>query len=58
LINGWQLVKLSSDDFNALSEVHKQRGKLMHLCIGQEDIMEKGVISGWSLEDMGWEKMD
>lgn len=52
------LVKLSSDDFNTLSEVHKQRGKLMHLCIGQEDIMEKGVISGWSLEDMGWEKMD
>jgi len=52
------LIKLSNEDFAALSAVHKEPGKLMHLCIGQEDVMEKGEISGWTLEEMGWEKMD
>jgi hypothetical protein len=41
-----------------LSAVHKEPGKLMHLCKGQEDVMDKGEISGWTLEQMGWEKMD
>jgi len=57
--NSWQIIKLDADDFDAISDLHKEDGKLQHLCgYGDGDIMAKGSILGWSLKDMGWEKMD
>lgn len=42
-----------------LAAVHKEPGKLMHLCdYGGEDIMALGEISGWSLKDVELEQMD
>jgi len=55
----FEIVKLDQEDFDALLEVHTAPGKLMHLCdYGGVDIMAAKAIFGWSLEDMGWEKMD
>jgi hypothetical protein len=54
-----QIFELEKADFEALSKVHEQPGKLMISCdYGSGDIMEKGEIFGWSLKDMGWEKLD
>ncbi|KAG7532003.1 hypothetical protein FFLO_03942 [Filobasidium floriforme] len=54
-----EIFELEKADFEALSKVHEQPGKLMISCdYGSGDIMEKGEIFGWSLKDMGWEKLD
>ena len=54
-----QIFELDKADFEALSKVHEQPGKLIISCdYGSGDIMEKGEIFGWSLKDMGWEKLD
>ncbi len=52
----FQIVKLEQADFDALGAAHK--GNLQRLCIGQDQVQEKGEIMGWSLKDMGWEKLD
>jgi len=54
-----QIFKLSEADFEALSAVHNQPGKLMYSCdYGSGDIVAADEIFGWSLSDMGWEKLD
>jgi hypothetical protein len=59
LFRSAQIFELEKADFEALSKVHEQPGKLMISCdYGSGDIMEKGEIFGWSLKDMGWEKLD
>lgn len=54
-----QIFKLSEPDFQALSVVHSQPGKLMYSCdYGSGDIVAADEIFGWSLSEMGWEKLD
>jgi hypothetical protein len=54
-----QIFKLSEADFQALSAVHSQPGKLMYSCdYGSGDIVAADEIFGWSLSEMGWEKLD
>jgi len=55
----FDIIKLDQADYDAIFEIHKAEGKLQHLCAyGDKDIMKEGGIMGWSLADMGWEKMD
>lgn len=55
-----QIFELEQADFEALSQVHTEPGKLRHLQMyGQsEDIMKSGLVFDWTLEQLGWEKMD
>jgi len=54
-----QIFKLSEPDFQALSAVHSEPGKLMYSCdYGSGDIVAADEIFGWSLSEMGWEKLD
>jgi glycerol 2-dehydrogenase (NADP+) len=53
------IFELDKEDFEALSKVHQEEGKLLHLCdYGQGDIAKTRKIFGWSLEDMGWDHLD
>ncbi|KAJ9091420.1 hypothetical protein QFC19_009130 [Naganishia cerealis] len=54
-----QIFTLEDEDFSALSRVHEEPGKLLHLCdYGQGDIAKTRKIFGWTLEDMGWDHLD
>ncbi|KAJ9094066.1 hypothetical protein QFC21_006167 [Naganishia friedmannii] len=53
------IFEIDEEDFDALSKVHEEEGKLLHLCdYGQGDITKTPKIFGWSLEDMGWDHLD
>lgn len=53
------VVDLDQADFDALSNLHKEEGKLLVSCsYNQGDIYKTKHIYGWSLEDMGWEILD
>jgi hypothetical protein len=54
-----QIFKLDQEDFDALSRVHEEPGKLLHLCnYDQGDIQKTKKIFGWTFEEMGWDPLD
>lgn len=53
-----QILNLSEEEFQTISELHKEEGKLLSLCDYGEGGKEPGYVIGWSLEAMGWEKLD
>lgn len=54
-----QVFKLDQADFDALSKVHEQPGKLMISCgFNGKDVMKEGELFGWTLEELGWEQLD
>ncbi|KAG7529027.1 hypothetical protein FFLO_05820 [Filobasidium floriforme] len=54
------IFELETADFDALSKVHTEPGKLRHLLKYDqpEDVMKSKKVFEWSLQDMGWEQMD
>lgn len=59
LIHDGQIFTLEKEDLDALSKVHEEPGKLLHLCnYDQGDIHKTKKIFGWSFDDMGWDPLD
>ncbi|KAJ9098853.1 hypothetical protein QFC20_005860 [Naganishia adeliensis] len=54
-----EVFKLDQEDFDALSRVHEEPGKLLHLCnYDRGDIQKTKKIFGWTFDEMGWDPLD
>lgn len=58
MTDNFQPIHLSSAEFEEISKLHAQPGKLKGLCDYGEGGKVPGSVIGWTFEEMGWEVLD